>query len=306
LCVFGLPFVMGSLFVISHDAGHHSLVPARWLNRVIGRLAMLPEFHPYASWLHAHNTLHHGGTCLKGMHPDFAPLAKDEFDGLPPWRQRLERIYRSPLGVGLAYTIDFYGRYLLFPSRSHAPVSRARFERDRLLVVAFFAFELWLAYRLIEGTDFGRLGLAGAAIIVLVPWVLWMYFMGVVSFIQHTHPGSAWYDDPAEWEFHHAQLRSSTHMVLPGRLGVFLHNILDHPAHHIDPTIPLYELAESQALLEEQAPEHSLVVPLTVAEYFRICRLCKLYDYRRHCWLDFDGGPTTPPGLNVALPIARA
>jgi omega-6 fatty acid desaturase (delta-12 desaturase) len=172
--------------------------------------------------------------------------------------------------------------------------------------VAFLAFEFWLASVLIDGSPLGRLGLAGAAIVVLVPWMLWMYFMGVVSFIQHTHPSSAWYDDPAEWEFHHAQLRSSTHAMLPGRLGAFLHNILDHPAHHIDPTIPLYELPASQALLEQQAPEHSLVVRLTVAEYFRICRHCKLYDYRRHCWLDFDGVPTTAPGLNVALPIGRA
>jgi omega-6 fatty acid desaturase (delta-12 desaturase) len=127
LAVLALPTVMGSLFVIAHDAGHHSLVPGRWLNRVIGRLAMLPALHPYAAWVHAHNTLHHGGTCLKGMHPDFAPLAKAEFDQLPAWRQRLERIYRSPLGVGLAYAVDFYGRYLLFPSGARAPVNRGHF-----------------------------------------------------------------------------------------------------------------------------------------------------------------------------------
>jgi omega-6 fatty acid desaturase (delta-12 desaturase) len=305
LCVVALPFVMGSLFVIGHDAAHHSLVPSRRANQVIGQLALLPEFHPFSSWSHAHNTLHHGGTCLKGMHPDFPPLSKDEFDRLAPWRQRLERVYRSPIGPGLAYMLDFYAGYLLFPDAAHAPVNRWRFHRDRLLVAAFQASLLSLAY-VLPGGSHGILRAAQAVAIVFVPWLLWMTFMGVVSFIQHTHPATAWYDDPSEWQFHHVQLRSSTHMVLPGRLGAFLHNILDHPAHHLDPTIPLYELAASQSDLERRAPEHSVVVPLTFREYLRICRTCKLYDYRRHCWLDFDGVPTTATGLNVATPVVRA
>jgi omega-6 fatty acid desaturase (delta-12 desaturase) len=121
---------------------------------------------------------------------------------------------------------------------------------------------------------------------------------GAASFVQHTHPRTAWYDREDEWSFYHVQLRSSTHAVLPWPLGPMLHNIMDHPAHHIDPTIPLYELPASQKLLEERAPEHSVVVPLTVREYLRICRVCKLYDYRRHCWLDFDGNPTTAEGLH--------
>jgi omega-6 fatty acid desaturase (delta-12 desaturase) len=128
-----------------------------------------------------------------------------------------------------------------------------------------------------------------------------MYFMGVTTFVQHTHPRAAWYDDEDEWQFYHVQLRSSTHMVLPGPLAAVLHNIMDHPAHHIDPTIPLYELPESQSLLEREAPEDSIVVPLTWREYLRICRSCKLYDYRRHCWLDFDGRPTTEMGLNARV-----
>jgi omega-6 fatty acid desaturase (delta-12 desaturase) len=133
---------------------------------------------------------------------------------------------------------------------------------------------------------------------VAIPWGIWIYFMGAASFVQHTHPRTAWYSAEEEWSFYHVQLRSSTHMLLPWQLGRILHNIMDHPAHHIDPTIPLYELPATQKALELQTPEHSVVVRLTWHEYLRICRTCKLYEYQRHCWLDFDGRPTTETGLH--------
>jgi acyl-lipid omega-6 desaturase (Delta-12 desaturase) len=302
-CILATPTMIGALFVIGHDAAHNSLTRSGWLNRVLGRLAMLPAWHPYTSWCHAHNTLHHGGTCLKGKHPDFTPLSKEEFDRLPRWRRWLERVYRSPLGVGLCYTVDFYFGYLLFPSAAHRSPYRLAFHLDRLLVLAFVAFQLGLAYLLAGHTPGMMLPrwLYPVAAVVL-PWAAWLGFMGIASFVQHTHPRTAWYDREDEWSFYHVQLRSSTHAVLPWPLGALLHNIMDHPAHHIDPTIPLYELPASQKSLEERAPEHSVVVPLSLSEYLRICRVCKLYDYRRHRWLDFDGNPTTEEGLHQ-LPL---
>jgi acyl-lipid omega-6 desaturase (Delta-12 desaturase) len=299
-CLVSLPWTIGGLFVLGHDAAHNSLTPTGWLNRVLGRLSMLPAYHPYTSWGHVHNTLHHGGTCLKGKHPDFAPLSKEEYDRLPRWWRWLEHVYRSPLGVGLCYVLDFYLRCLLFPRPRCRPSYRLGFHLDRVLVLSFLGFQLWAAYALTAltpGLILPRWLHAGIA--VLGPWIAWIFFMGVASFVQHTHPRTAWYEDPEEWSFYHVQLRSSTHTVLPWPLGRLLHNIMDHPAHHIDPTIPLYELPASQKLLEDRAPEHSVIVNLTPWEYLRICRICKLYDYRRHCWTDFEGRPTTPTGLHT-------
>src|SRR5262249_57986431 len=68
------PIVIGALFVIGHDACHGSLVRTGWLNRLLGRLAMLPAWHPFTSWAHSHNALHHGWTNFKGRHPDFPPF----------------------------------------------------------------------------------------------------------------------------------------------------------------------------------------------------------------------------------------
>lgn len=298
-CVLALPFVIGALFVVGHDAAHNTLTGSRRLNRFLARLALLPALHPYTAWSYAHNTLHHGGTCLKGTHPDFPPLTKEEFDRLSPWRRWVERTYRSPFGVGICYVCDFYRRYIIFPSQRDHGRRPAALHFDRLLVAAFLALQIWVAYELAGSVrGVGPSPWLHVVVVVAVPWCLWIYFMGVATFVQHTHPRTAWYDDPAEWQFHHVQLRSSTHMLLPRPLGGILHSIMDHPAHHLDPTIPLYELAESQSLLEQEAADDSVVVPLTWREYLRICRSCKLYDYRRHCWLDFDGQPTTDTGLN--------
>src|SRR4051812_48996703 len=136
------PFAIGMLFVIGHDAAHNSLTPIGWLNRLLGRLVMLPAYHPFASWAHNHNTLHHGGTNLKGRHPDFAPFSKEEFDRLPSWRRWLERLYRTPVGIGFYYVFDFYFRCLIFPRGQHRPPRPLAFQLDRLLVAAFFVAQL--------------------------------------------------------------------------------------------------------------------------------------------------------------------
>jgi omega-6 fatty acid desaturase (delta-12 desaturase) len=296
ICVMFTPVVIGALFVIGHDAAHHSLTPTAWVNALIGRLAMLPAWHPYTSWCHAHNTLHHGGTCLRGKHPDFTPFDKQEFDQLPRWRRLLERIYRTPLGIGLYYAIDFYGRYLLFPRDEFRLPRQLLFQLDRLLVLSFLILQVVVAQGLIaQSSDPVLPRWLLTLVVVLLPWSIWIWFMGFVSFVQHTHPSTVWYDDEDEWSFYRAQLGSSTHVTFPWPIERVLHNIMDHPAHHIDPTIPLYRLPASQRLLEQSAPHHSLVVPFTLTEYLRICRTCKLYDYQRKCWLDFDGNWTTDP-----------
>jgi omega-6 fatty acid desaturase (delta-12 desaturase) len=297
-CLFGLPLVIGSLFVLGHDAAHNALTPVGWLNRLLGRLVFLPAYHPYTSWVYAHNTLHHGWTCFKGRQPDFAPLSKAEYDALPAWQRAVVRFFRSPLGVGPYYAIEFWLGVLVFPSRQRRSPFTLSFHLDRLLIVVFFVAQAslagWLSWQL-HGEPW-RAALH-AVVGILVPFGMWIWFMGFVSYIQHTHPLCAWYDNEAEWTFHHVQLKSTTHIVFPSPIESMLNNIMDHAAHHLDPSIPLYHLPQSQKLLEQTAPEHALVIPWTFAEYLHTCAACKLYDFERHCWTDWQGNPTSPLNL---------
>src|SRR5687768_3980310 len=51
---------IGVMFIVGHDACHGILLPRRWMNRLAGRLCLLPALHPFAAWVHNHNGLHHG------------------------------------------------------------------------------------------------------------------------------------------------------------------------------------------------------------------------------------------------------
>jgi omega-6 fatty acid desaturase (delta-12 desaturase) len=217
------------------------------------------------------------------------------------WRRLLERFYRSPVGIGPCYMVDFYGRYLLFPSRRNRSPYTFWFHLDRLQVFCFFLGQLAVAWWLAGTIDAAILPRPVYTFFaVLLPWTSWIWFMGFMSYLQHTHPRMAWYNDDAEWSFYHVQLKSTAHVVFPWPIERLLNNIMDHPAHHLDSQIPLYNLPQSQRLLEETTPEHAVVIRWTPWEYLRICQACKLYDFERHCWTDFRGVATTPcnlPGL---------
>jgi acyl-lipid omega-6 desaturase (Delta-12 desaturase) len=296
---------IGAMFVVGHDAAHRTLVRSVWLNRVLGRIAMLPAWHPFATWVHAHNTLHHGWTGLKGKHPDFCPLSKEDYDALPSWRRAVERFYRSPFGIGACYVFEFYFKHLIWPTgERRAPNIRAA-RLDCLLVLVFVAVQFSVGAWLVSLSGRNLLPPYQASIsIIATTWTIWAISMGMASYLQHTHPRTAWYDDIDEWNFYHVQLRSSTHVTMPAFVDRLIHNIMDHPAHHLDPTIPMYLLPQSQELLETHAGEHAVVVPWGIREFLRTCRVCKLYDYKNHCWTNFDGRPTSPSGLS-GLPSFR-
>ena len=93
--------LLAMLFVVGHDACHGSYTSRRWLNSAIGRVAFLPTLTPFSTWELSHNLTHHVYTNLKQLDYVWRPLSKGEYDALPKWRRKLERVYRHPLGLAL-------------------------------------------------------------------------------------------------------------------------------------------------------------------------------------------------------------
>src|SRR5579862_5718664 len=108
--------LLAVLFVIGHDACHGSFTSRRWLNLSVGRIAFLPTLTPFSTWELSHNLTHHVYTNLKQLDYVWTPLSKGEYDALPGWRRRLERVYRHPLGLALYYPVEIWWRRLLFTS----------------------------------------------------------------------------------------------------------------------------------------------------------------------------------------------
>jgi len=293
-----------TFFVVGHDACHGGLTPYDLLNKILGRIALLPSCTPYVAWEFAHNRVHHSYTNLRGRDYAWAPLSKEEYDRLPRLRRWLERHYRSVWGFGSYYFVEYWLRHLMCPPKKERqemkrPVALAL---DVALVLAFMAAQLWGLYAWSENltdserfwgpfTAFSALLLA----VIVLPFLAWNWVMGIAIFQHHNHPRAVWYGKREEWDFFAGQVESTVHAQMPRWIDWISAFIMQHTAHHVNSRIPLYRLAESQRHLEQAYADEVIVEPWCLTAVGDTLARCKLYDYENHRWLNFDGRPTTEP-----------
>jgi omega-6 fatty acid desaturase (delta-12 desaturase) len=270
-------FATGMLFVVGHDACHGSFTSSPRLNAWIGRLAFLPSLTPYRAWDEGHNRTHHVYTNLKTRDYVWTPFSKAEFDALPRWRRGLERFYRTAPGVALYYGREIWWKHLFFTRDTNAAADS--------WLCAVYGIGLTAA-----ATAYGpRAVLAG----VVLPFAGWNWMMGWAIFEHHTHPRVPWFAGEREWRSAGAQTLCTIHIVLPEPLDFILHRIMQHTAHHLDVTVPLYQLKAAQSAVETEAG--TLTYRWSPFTFLRHLRICKLYDFEHHQWLAFDGSPTSAP-----------
>ena len=283
-------FVIGRIFILGHDACHQSFTPHKKLNKFLGRWAFLPSLTPYSLWEVGHNIVHHGQTNLKGFDFVWAPLTLKEFQNLSPMQRVLEKIYRSGWGPGLYYFIETWWKKMFFPNKKSMPSSRPEFLWDNLLVTGFAI--LWNALLILAAVQTNQsIGLTLLMGFVL-PFMFWNVMIGFVVYCHHTHPSVSWYSDKSEWLRAQPFVSTTVHLIFPMMWGSWVHHIMEHTAHHVDMSVPLYQLKEAQAKLEEMLPGRVIVQKFSWAWYFETAKLCKLYDTDNKCWLDFNGNKT--------------
>ncbi len=290
-------FMIGRLFILGHDACHMSFTPNRKLNQWLGRIAFLPSLTPYSLWDVGHNVVHHGYTNLKGVDFVWEPRSVEEFAALPAWRRTLERIYRSGWAPWLYYLVEIWWLKMYFPSKERMPTRRSAFMWDGLLVTAVAAMWsaalLWAAQLthqsawLLWSTGF------------LLPFIFWNGMIGFVVYVHHTHTSVAWYDDKNIWAKAQPFVSTTVHLTFSKGVGALLHHIMEHTAHHVDMSIPLYHLKQAQQLLEHALPDRIVIQRFSWKWYFETAQRCKLYDFKARCWLDFAGKQTAAPVVLV-------
>jgi acyl-lipid omega-6 desaturase (Delta-12 desaturase) len=293
LCGLAAGFVTGRLFIVGHDACHHSLTSHRRLNKWLGRIAFLPSLTPFSLWDVGHNLVHHGFTNLKGTDFVWAPATPAEYAAMGPLRRMLDRIYRSGWAPGLYYMVEIWWKKMFFPNRVQMPTRRAAFLWDNLLVSAFalaWVASLWGA-AVATGQPVAPVLVTGVA----VPFLFWCSMIGFVVYVHHTHVKVSWHEDRAAWAQAQPFVSTTVHLTFPLRLGALMHHIMEHTAHHVDMGIPLYRLKAAQARLEELLPGRIVVQRFSWRWYFETARRCKLYDFQRRCWTDYTGRPTSLP-----------
>jgi omega-6 fatty acid desaturase (delta-12 desaturase) len=285
--------VIGALFVLGHDAVHGSLTSSRRLNAVLSRLAFLPSLHNVTLWFIEHNRIHHLMPNVKGLN-SWSPLSLDEYRALPTWSRALQRFYRSGVGMAPYYLGQRWWKHKFFPTAEVDPDLKALAWRDFALLLAWLA--LWLAILVWLGQLSGH----ASPLVAIVwgfalPFVIWNQFMGLTVLLQHTHPAVRWYRRDDDARDAGGQETRTVHVRFPRWYGLLGHEIMEHPAHHVNPTIPCYRLHSAQARLNEVLGTNAVVATFSPASLFAVVRKCKLYDYDRHLWLDFAGRPTSKP-----------
>jgi len=293
LCGLAAGFVIGRLFILGHDACHQSLTPHRDLNKWLGRIAFLPSLTAYSLWDIGHNVVHHGYTNLKGFDFVWAPYTPEEFEALTPFEKLRDRIYRSGWAPGLYYMIEIWWNKMVFPNEKNMPTRRPIFTKDCLLITAFgiawVAFMTWAA--IATEQSIALVLLMG----VVVPFFFWVSMIGFVVYVHHTHVKVSWHDERTAWSKAQPFVSTTVHLTFNFKIGALMHHIMEHTAHHLDMSIPLYKLKQAQSKLEELLPERIVIQPFSWKWYFQTARDCKLYDFKQRCWTDYQGRATSTP-----------
>lgn len=282
--------IIGSIFVLGHDACHDALTSYPRLNLLLGRIAFMPSAHNVSLWFLAHNQIHHGFTNLKGRDYVWAPMSPAEFAAASAARRAFYRFCRGPFGGLPYYLIEMWWEKVFLPI---APEARRHWRHHLFdsafvvlsqiaIVAAVIAAGHWLdPARPVAMTLF--LGW-------LLPFLVWNWFMGIIIYVQHTHPAVPWYNDRTKWKAAQVKVFGAVHVQLAQPLNALSNNALEHNVHHLDPSIPFYQLPMKQEQMR-RVLDGIVVLKFGIRSYLSIVKECKLFDFERERWIRFDENP---------------
>ncbi|MGB3636188.1 MAG: fatty acid desaturase [Rivularia sp. (in: cyanobacteria)] len=291
--------VLGQLFLIGHDSCHQAFAKSPLLNKILGRFTFLLTLHSYTLWALEHNVKHHGYTNIKDKDPVWTPMTKKEFDRQRKARQWLERFYRSGFGSGVYYINEIWLKILILPINPDARSEWRKHLPDSFLVVAAFIIQPCIILYLGSLIAPSKPALEVLLLGWIIPFLSWNWIMGFLIYLHHTHPSIPWFRKDEKFPFNQIQTHVTTHVIFPEPFNKLFYNIMEHTAHHIQPSIPMYNLYAAQKHLEEIHIENIVIWHLTFTKYLQITRACKLYDYEQKCWTDFDGNSTSESITNL-------
>ena len=182
---------------------------------------------------------------------------------------------------------------MFFPSKIFMGTRRPEFVWDGIFVAATAA--VWIGGLIITSRITDQSAWTLVAFGFVVPFFIWNALIGFVVYVHHTHPDVQWHDDKVAWSRTAPFVSTTVHQIFPFGIGSLFHHIMEHTAHHVDMSIPLYKLKSAQQVLEDALPERIIAQRFSWRWYVNTARTCKLYDFNRRCWTDFEGRQTSLP-----------
>lgn len=278
---------IGVLFIIGHDACHHSYTGSGLLNNVIGRLAFLPSLHPFSLWDVGHNKVHHKFNNIRGKDYVWEPMSPDEFSKSSTLKKFFYQFFRHPLGIPLYYMPEIWMKKMAIPRPSVLGEMKPIYLFDSIFVWSFCAAQVWVCIAV--GKAFGKGGAESAIVSMIIPFLVWNGLMSIVIYLHHMHPKAVWYSSVEEWRHDQGAINGTVHVRFPLIVRSVLLNIMEHNAHHFFPGAPLYRLPPLQAKMAEETSVISWTWSLPA--FLNICWQCKLFDYEKRAWVGFGEQP---------------
>jgi acyl-lipid omega-6 desaturase (Delta-12 desaturase) len=294
-CIFTIltGLIIGQIFTIGHDAAHQSFAKSSFLNQFIARFAFLLTLHSYTLWVLEHNIKHHGNTNNKDKDVTWAPMTKEEFDRQSKIRQWLERFYRSPFGLGFYFIGEIWFKRHILPLNQDARSEWKKHLPDCFLIAAAGIIQPAIIISLGHSIAPSKSVIELLGLGLLMPLIIWSWVLSCIVYLQHTHPDIPWFQRSEKFQFSQLQIHVTAHVIFPKLIGSLLYNLMEHTAHHLQPSIPAYNLPVAQNQLEQVHSQSVIIYPWSFTEHLRIMQICKLYDFEQKCWTDFDGNPTS-------------
>jgi omega-6 fatty acid desaturase (delta-12 desaturase) len=287
-------FKLSAFVTLAHDAAHRTLVVGKSLNKCLALFLFVPCMHNYRLWVWDHHEIHHQET--NGDHFDsYTPYSKAEFDRLSWPMQLFERVIRAPnfVGFGLHYFFQRMLKVRIFP-RTGLPRRHLASARRHCMVL--LAYHVALIAALLGAATVAPIS-AGMAVFLgfFLPLCVFSAVTGGSLYLMHTNHRVPWFKGELDRAGDGAPELCATHLSLPRPISRFIHNVFAHSVHHVHAGIPSYRLLEAQQRLDLLLGDAAVVQPLTLGGILATLNRCKLYDFEKHQWLDFDGKPSTAP-----------
>jgi omega-6 fatty acid desaturase (delta-12 desaturase) len=121
----------------------------------------------------------------------------------------------------------------------------------------------------------------------LVPFLVFVQIIGWTVYVHHVAPDIRWWTR-RDWTQFRGQMESTTVLSMPAVLNrLWFHNIFIHVPHHVDARIPFTKLPAAAAAIAAAFPATVHSSRLSIRQYVRTTRACKLYDFEAARWVPY-------------------
>lgn len=231
LCIINAFFIV-RIFIIQHDCGHNTFVSSPTWRNILGFFCSLFSAIPFEYWAKSHQYHHnHNGQLERRDIGDITTLTVKEYEALSKAGKIKYRLYRSPFvmfTLGPLYYLLINNRFPFIDLESFRPVKKSVMINNIVVlsIVALLCYLLnWKVF--------------------LLTYFITLYLFYIIAiwffFVQHQHE-EGYKQWKQHWTFFVAAIKGSTYYKLPRFMHWLTGNIGIHHIHHLNATIPSYNL----------------------------------------------------------------